>query len=213
MAFISDSLAEAIKSVVAPIEESFFDEEGNEVSLKEARGYLQMHNQVIKIGDKDHPRNRIPMEHYDDFKKEYPGAKVFFRGPRNSQPDRHGRSNRTMKKDATHFYAYNITSNGPRKSKVAESVDEFDGLSEEQLVQMAESFEDKLEKIRAKIAKKPKDDYDFEPEKPKAAKTTVTGTYGKSYTDMDDEGKEKVTKAAETQVKRGRGRPRGSKNK
>lgn len=91
--------------------------------------------------------------------------------------------------------------------------DEFSGLTEEQLVKLAESFEDKLERIRAKIAKKPKDDYDFEPEKPKGAVTKVSGTYGKSYTDMDDEGKEKVAANQATQVKRGRGRPRGSKNK
>lgn len=91
---------------------------------------------------------------------------------------------------------------------IEESVDEFAGLTEEQLVQMAESFEDKLEKIRAKIAKKPKDEYDFEPEKPRAAKTKVSGTYGKSYTDMDDEGKEKADVKAATTVKRGRGRPR-----
>lgn len=92
--------------------------------------------------------------------------------------------------------------------------DEFSGLTEEQLVKLAESFEGQLERIRAKIAKKPKDDYDFSDAavKPKSAVTKVIGTYGKAFTDMDDEGKEKVAVTAAAQPKRGRGRPRGSKN-
>lgn len=92
-----------------------------------------------------------------------------------------------------------------KKSVQSVIAGEFDGLTEEQLIEMAESFEDKLERIRAKLAKKPKDDYDFEPEAPKSSKMKVSGSYGKAK--VDDEGEE-GTKAPAPAVKRGRGRPR-----
>lgn len=90
---------------------------------------------------------------------------------------------------------------------VMEGYDPLDSMSIEELEALAESFEDRLEKIRAKIAKKPKDEYDFEPEKPRSAKTKVQGSYGKSHTEVEDDAEKKV-KAPESAIKRGRGRPR-----
>jgi hypothetical protein len=95
-------------------------------------------------------------------------------------------------------------------SAIMEGFDPMDLMTEEQLAELAESFEAKLAAVRAKLdaKKKPKGDYDFEPEAPKAAKTKVSGTYGKSFTDMDDEGQERVAVKAAEAPKRGRGRPR-----
>jgi len=88
--------------------------------------------------------------------------------------------------------------------------DEFEGLDEETLIALEESFEAKLAAVRAKLdaKKKPKGEYDFDDEKPKSSVTKVTGTYGKLHTDQDEEGQERVAAKAATQVKRGRGRPR-----
>lgn len=206
MAYVSKEFEEALKLVSEYVE---LDEAGEAVIME---GWKQNYGS-INLGGSYHPKNRVPIEHYDEFKKKHPGSQVFFRGPRNSSVKTPGtKPNRTMKADATHFYIY--AQSGPKLS--LESIDDLDlvGLTMEELVQMAESFEGQLEKIKAKIAKKPKDDYDFADvaEKPKSPVTKVTGTYGKSWTDLDDEGKSKVAAVAATQVKRGRGRPRGSKN-
>ena len=101
-------------------------------------------------------------------------------------------------------------------------VDEFEGLTEEQLEEVIESFESKLEKARAKLAKKPKDDYDFtgfkdaDDRRKEAGGIKVSGSYGKTYQgDADDLDAPKGTvKGTQPEaVKRGRGRPRGSKNR
>ena len=221
MAFVSEEFKKIVQAVVEG--EELFDEEGALVEVNtHTWGGFGVPYGSISLGGKSHPKNRVPIEHYDEFKKKHPGSKVFFRGPRKSAYDPVNKKyNRTAKADATHFYIQDLKEGqnmalvsknfeGAVKSVIA---DEFAGLTEEQLIAMAESFEDKLERIRAKIAKKPKDDYDFEPEKPRSAVTKVSGTYGKADTDLDDEGTERKAAVAATQVKRGRGRPRGSKNK
>jgi len=96
-------------------------------------------------------------------------------------------------------------------SSVMEGYDPMDQMTEEQLLELEESFEAKLQAVRAKLdaKKKPKGEYDFDgEEKPKSAVTKVTGTYGKLHTDQDEEGQERVAAKAATQPKRGRGRPR-----
>lgn len=95
-------------------------------------------------------------------------------------------------------------------STVMEGYDPMDLMSVEELQALAESFEDRLAAVRAKLAKKApkKGDYDFEPEAPKSAVTKVTGTYGKLHTDQDEEGQERVAAKAAEAPKRGRGRPR-----
>lgn len=107
-------------------------------------------------------------------------------------------------------------------NSLKEDNDEFEGLTEEQLEDIIESFESKLEKARAKLAKKPKDDYDFtgfkdaEDRRKEAGGIKVSGSYGKTYQgDADDLDTPKGTvKGTQPEaVKRGRGRPRGSKNR
>ena len=86
-------------------------------------------NTMITLGGKQHPMNKIPMEHYAEFKKKYPGVRTRFRGKRETvgqlqarsggekgkenfihrvhSGDRSGVSvSDTLKKDATHFYAH-----------------------------------------------------------------------------------------------------------
>ena len=95
-------------------------------------------------------------------------------------------------------------------STIMETTGPYDLLSEEQLTDLAESFEAKLAAVRAKLDSKKKKvgDYDFEPEKAKSAVTKVIGTYGKLHTDQDEEGQERVAAKAADAPKRGRGRPR-----
>ena len=52
---------------------------------------------MVEIGGQEYPWRRVPIEVYGQFKAQYPGAVVRFRGPR------HGRDN-TRKSNATHFY-------------------------------------------------------------------------------------------------------------
>jgi len=52
---------------------------------------------MIEIAGEEYPWRRVPIEAYDDFKAQYPGSNIRFRGPR------HGKDN-TSKHDATHFY-------------------------------------------------------------------------------------------------------------
>lgn len=56
---------------------------------------------TITLGGMTHPINRVPIEHYEEFKKLHPGSQVKFRGPRKEGRD-------TRKEDATHFYVYSI---------------------------------------------------------------------------------------------------------
>jgi len=93
---------------------------------------------------------------------------------------------------------------------VMEGFDPIDLMTVEQLLDLEESFEARLAAVRSRIdaKKKPKGEYDFDDEKPKSPVTKVSGTYGKSFTDMDDEGQAKATVKAADAPKRGRGRPR-----
>ena len=53
---------------------------------------------TIKLGGKEHSARKVPMQHYDEFKKKHPGSKVMFRGPRD------GKAMHTQKSNAKHFY-------------------------------------------------------------------------------------------------------------
>lgn len=66
---------------------------------------------TIELGGKTHHTTRVPIEHYDEFKKTYPGSRVKFRGPKR------GKDN-TSKADATHFYIVD-----KKTKKVAEEVE------------------------------------------------------------------------------------------
>ena len=61
--------------------------------------YQEPEVSTIKLGGKKHPTNRIPIQHFPEFKKKYPGAYSKFRGPR------HGTSH-TKQADATHFWVH-----------------------------------------------------------------------------------------------------------
>ena len=74
----------------------------------------------ITLGDQEHNTRRVPIKHYDEFKKTYPGSRVKFRGPKQ------GKDN-TSKADATHFYVVN------KKEKMSEDVEQIDELSKQTL--------------------------------------------------------------------------------
>lgn len=54
----------------------------------------------IELNGESHPTHRVPIEHYDEFKKKNPGSTVRFRGPRKGKWH-------TLKADATHFSIVN----------------------------------------------------------------------------------------------------------
>lgn len=52
---------------------------------------------TIELGGEKHSTRRVPIKHYDEFKKKHPGSKVMFRGPKKG-------ARNTRKADAHHFY-------------------------------------------------------------------------------------------------------------
>ena len=71
---------------------------------------------TIKLGGKEHSARKVPMQHYDEFKKKHPGSKVMFRGPRD------GKAMHTQKSNAKHFYI--VHKKGGVKEEV-EQVNEY----------------------------------------------------------------------------------------
>lgn len=67
---------------------------------------------MIEVGGQEYPWRRVPIEVYDQFKAEYPGSNIRFRGPRR------GRDN-TSKADATHFYVVRQGPNNPKPEDMA----------------------------------------------------------------------------------------------
>lgn len=152
----------------------------------------------ITLGDQEHNTRRVPIKHYDEFKKTYPGSRVKFRGPKQ------GKDN-TSKADATHFYI----------------VDKKDKTMSEAMISYSD-FKDKIAMHKKAGNKVTDDKYSNN----KATYTTIdkdnmgrkvthtpTGTkmetLGKMGKQDDDESDETEVKQTE---KRGRGRPTGSKS-
>ena len=76
---------------------------------------------TIKLGGKEHNARKVPMKHYDEFKKKHPGSKVMFRGPRD------GKAMHTQKSNAKHFYIVH------KKGGVKEEVEQVDELNKSTL--------------------------------------------------------------------------------
>jgi hypothetical protein len=55
---------------------------------------------TVNLGGKEHNARKVPIKHYDEFKKKHPGSKVMFRGPRDGM----GKEMHTRKSNAHHFY-------------------------------------------------------------------------------------------------------------
>ena len=55
---------------------------------------------TVNLGGKEHSARKVPIKHYDEFKKKHPGSKVMFRGPRDGM----GKEMHTRKDNANHFY-------------------------------------------------------------------------------------------------------------
>jgi len=102
--------------------EEFTLEEGDLVVYEEmTTGYRPDMGHVgtqgtIKLGGKEHSARKVPMQHYDEFKKKHPGSKVMFRGPRD------GKAMHTQKSNAKHFYI--VHKKGGVKEEV-EQVNEY----------------------------------------------------------------------------------------
>lgn len=160
---------------------------------------------TIKLGGKIHPKNRVPIEHYDEFRQKNPSSFVAFRGPRKGTAH-------TRKEDATHFY-------------IREDMDvEFAelGIDPSLLEAIKHSTPETRAKLQDLLDKKREEDedeldhYNFskfvsaEDKRKAAGGVKVSGHYGKAKID-DEEGSDegdKKTIAAPAPIKRGRGRPR-----
>lgn len=104
---ISDKVASALENVRVRAASEMTQ---CEMFFKYEDGYR---SRGININGETHPANRIPIKHYDDFKKQHPGSITRFRGPRK------GTSN-TRKEDATHFYVVSV-------NEEVEQIDEVSG--------------------------------------------------------------------------------------
>ena len=67
---------------------------------------------TVEINGQTFPRNRIPMEFYDEWRKNNRGVRAFFRGSRREAKIKYDSQHRPrrvpyecLKEDATHFYA------------------------------------------------------------------------------------------------------------
>lgn len=76
---------------------------------------------TIRLGGKEHNARKVPIKHYDEFKKKHPGSKVMFRGPRD------GKAMHTKKSNAQHFYIVH------KKGGVKEEVEQIDELKKSTL--------------------------------------------------------------------------------
>jgi len=83
-------------SVMEGVELPEVDLEESEIWRPSLGGTIKPSAWRISLGGKDHPINRVPIEHHDEFKKQFKGAVVRFRGPRRG-------TDNTAKADATHF--------------------------------------------------------------------------------------------------------------
>ena len=79
---------------------------------------------TINLGGKEHNARKVPIKHYDEFKKKHPGSKVMFRGPRQ------GKQN-TKKSNAHHFYIIH------KKGGVKESFEDNEKRREKARADMA----------------------------------------------------------------------------
>jgi len=143
--------------------EEFTLEEGDLVVYEEmTTGYRPDLGHVgtqgtIKLGGKEHSARKVPMQHYDEFKKKHPGSKVMFRGPRD------GKAMHTQKSNAKHFYIVH------KKGGVKEEVEQVNEYITSKQVKMAKGIAndprhkggdyagaaDKMEKIKKGLSNHP----------------------------------------------------------
>jgi len=76
----------------------------------------------VKIGDEYHPREKVPIAKYDQFRKEHHGATIRFRGPRGKSENTRGYKAHTIKANATHFYVVNTPNGMTHDSDLKESL-------------------------------------------------------------------------------------------
>lgn len=194
MSFVTEKFAEAVKEIMS------LNEGGRGGDQERAYG-------TINLGGKIHPKNRVPIEHYDEFKQKNPSGRVAFRGPREGAAH-------TRKENATHFY---IREDADLDIAFSEL-----GIDPSLLEAIKHSTPETRAKLQDLLDKKREEDedeldhYNFskfvsaEDKRKAAGGVKVSGHYGKAKID-DEEGSDegdKKTIAAPAPIKRGRGRPR-----